>query len=229
MGGGGALPFGLELGIGTAFAAGGDIFDSKEAGPATDGSGGTSSGRQVSELNDVSYGDAFDDAISYNAAATYDINPSTTLLGQFSYAEADGNNVQIGSVTEGGVTAPLFAEFTDLEQYTIEGGVRKYLGDYRSPVRPYVTGLAGVTYTDDVDLTQSSAAFANGVDPTIESFIDSGWEPTAAGLVGAEMQVGGRSAIGIEGGIRWTDNSDSLLRTDDRWTIPVRLRGRVSF
>ena len=227
--GGGALPFGIEAGIGTAFALNGDVFDSKRSGFASDGSGGVSDGRFVSEIDDISYGDAFDDPISYNVAATYDISPSTTLLGQFSYAEADGNNVQIGNVTEGGREGALFAEFSDLEQYTIEGGVRQYLGDYRSVVRPYVAGTAGVTYTDDVDLTQSSSAFLNGVDPTIESFIDSGWEPTAAGLVGAEMQVGGRSAIGIESGIRWTDNSDSLLGTDDRWSIPLRLRGRVSF
>jgi hypothetical protein len=227
--GGGALPFGLEASIGTSFAAGGNIFSAKEAGPASDGIGGSSSGRTVGAIGDISYGDAFDNAVHYNLAAAYDLNPSTTLIGQVGYASAEGQSVQISNVTEGGTTAPLFGKFSDLEQYTIEGGVRKYLGAPYSALRPYVGGTAGVTYTDDVDLIQTSSVFPAGTDAPIAGFLQGGWQPTASGVVGAEMQVGARSAIGIESGIRWTDNSDSLLPTDDRWSIPLKLRGRVSF
>ena len=61
-------------------------------------------------------------------------------------------------------------------------------------------------------------------------FIDSGWNPTAAGLVGAEVAVGQRGAIGIESGIRWTDGLDVAGGgADDQWSIPLNLRGRVAF
>jgi len=43
-----ALPFGLELGVGTNFDVGGDIFGAKEAGPAAGADGSPSSGRYVS-------------------------------------------------------------------------------------------------------------------------------------------------------------------------------------
>jgi hypothetical protein len=226
---GGALPFGIEASIGTAFGVGGDIFSKKGAGSATNGLGGSSSGRSVGAIANVSYADAFDNGTHYNLAATYDLNPSTTLLGQFGYATAEGQNVEISTATEGGTTAPLFAQFSDLEQYTVEGGVRKYLGGHHSALRPYIGGTAGLTYTDDVDITQSSAAFPSGTDVPIAGFIEGGWEPTASGVVGAEMQLGGRSAIGIESGLRWTNNNNSFLPTDDRWSVPVKLRGRVSF
>jgi len=86
---------------------------------------------------------------------------------------------------------------------------------------------AGFIYTDDVDFTQSSAAFAGG--PETQQIIDGGWRPTVAGIVGAEMAVGPRSAIGIESGVRWSDNLNSTIGSQDRWSIPLKLRGRVAF
>ena len=225
-----ALPFGIEAGIGTDFSIGGNLFDSKEAGPALDSNGNPVSGtgsRIVSAQPSVSYNDAFDEAVHYDLAATYDISPSTTLIGRVGYAEADGNEFNLGSASEGTVVdAPITASVEDLEQYTIEGGVRQYFGG-RSAIRPYVGATGGFTYTDDVDFTQTSAAFAGG--PETQQLIDGGWNPTAAGVVGAEYAVGARTAIGVEAGIRWTDNPDTIVSSSDRWSVPVRLRGRVAF
>jgi len=227
---GAALPFGIEAGIGTEFDIGGNIFGGKDAGPASDGFGGVSAGRDVSAIPSISYNDAFDEGVNYDLATTYDISRNTTVLGRVGYSERNGQNINIGSVTEGGATEDLFAEFSDLEQYRVEGGVRQYVGGFNngfSGLRPYVGATAGFTYTDDVDVTQSSAAFAGG--PETQQYIDGGWNPTASGLIGAEYQVGGRTAIGIETGIRWSDNLDTALPSQDRWSIPVSLRGRVSF
>jgi len=125
----------------------------------------------------------------------------------------------------------VYAEFSDLEQVTIEGGVRRYLGGWNNPVsgfRPYVGAVGGFTHTNDIDITQSSATL---VDPAVftQQYVDGGWSPTAAGLVGAEWQVGGRTALGVETGIRWTDNLNTNLKSSDAVSIPLRLRGRVSF
>jgi len=64
---------------------------------------------------------------------------------------------------------------------------------------------------------------------TVQVDIDSGWTPTAAGIIGAEMAVGPRAAIGVETGIRWRDDLDTNVKSEDRWSIPVSLRGRVAF
>jgi len=222
-----ALPFALTAGIGTNFDIGGDFFTEKPAGPATTGTGGLSAGRTVSALDSISYNQAFDSGIRYDLGAEFDVNQDTTLLSRIGYSQADGKRNNIGTVTEGGTTADLFAEFSDLEQYSIEGGVRKYVGGPNVGLRPYVGALGGFVYTDDVDVTQSSTAFAGG-DET-QQYLDGGWSPTATGVIGAEWQVGPRSAIGIESGIRWQDNGDTNFESKDRWSIPLSLRGRVAF
>jgi len=225
-GAGAALPFGLEAGVGTDFSIGGDIFPGELSKPFLGGPG------TVSDLAAISYKDAFNETAHYDLAATYDVDPSTTLLARIGYSDAEGQNLLIGTVDDGaGVSEDLYAQFSDMEQVTLEGGVRKYMGGWNngfSGVRPYMGATAGFTHNSAVDLTQSSATL---VDPTLftQEYIDAGWTPTASGVVGAEMQVGPRTALGVETGIRWSDDLDTNFETGDRWSVPVRLRGRVSF
>jgi len=226
-GSGGALPFGLEASIGTEFGIGGNIFP----GEAAKASAPT---LNVSELDPISYNDAFGTPITYELGATYDVGPSTTLLARVGYLEADGKRLQVGTVNNGAtpaVTEDLFGEFGDLEQVRLEGGVRQYfggLGNSATGIRPYVGATAGAVYTDDVDLVQSSDTL---VSPTTftQNYVDSGWKATASGIIGAEWQVGSRTALGVETGIRWSDDVDSNFTSGDRWAIPLQLRGRVSF
>lgn len=222
--GGGALPFGLELGLGTEFGVGGDIFPGEVHKPFAGGSGTGS----VSDLAPISYKDAWDNAQGADLAATYDLNQNTTLLGRVGYSKADGGNqLLVGTVSDNGVTEDLYAEFSDLEQYTVEGGLRHYMGA-PTGLRPYVGATAGFVNTKDISVTQSSATL---VDPAIytQNYVDGGWSPTASGVVGAEWAVGGRAALGVETGIRWTDDLDSNFASDARISVPVKLRGRVSF
>lgn len=225
-GGGAALPFGIEAGVGTDFSIDGDVFPGELAKPFLGGPG------TVSDLPAVSYKDAYGEAAHYDLAATYDIDPSTTVLARIGYSNAEGNRLLVGQVDDGaGLTEDLYAEFGDLEQVTLEGGVRKYMGSWNNRmagIRPYVAATAGFTHNGSVDLVQSSATL---VDPTLftQEYIDAGWQPTASGVIGAEMQVGARTALGVETGIRWSDDLDTNFDTGDRISVPVRLRGRVSF
>jgi len=191
----------------------------------------------VSGQPSVSYNEAFDEALEYDVAGTYDISPNTTLLGRASYSEANGQTVPLGAAFDTTIPgsdatnpSPILAEFSDLEQIKLEAGVRQYVGGFGNGItglRPYVGVTGGAAYNDDVTVTQSSAAFTGG--PIEQEFIDSGWNPTASAVLGAEWQVGGRTAIGVESGIRWQDNFDTSTPSGDRWSVPVRLRGRVSF
>lgn len=223
--GGGSLPFGVEAGIGTDIGIGGDIFGGEVSKPFLGGPG------SVSDLDPISYKDAFKNAVSFNAAATYDVTPQTTLIGQIGYSKAKGQRNKIGTVSDGGgTTEDLYAEFSDLEQIRLEGGLRRYMGhnSHGGGLRPYVGATAGFVQTKDVDLTQSSSTL---VDPALfkQTYIDGGWHPTASGVVGAEWQVSPRSALGFETGIRWSDDYDTNLKSTDQWSIPLKVRGRVSF
>lgn len=224
-GGGASMPFGIELGIGRGFGIGGDISPDEVSKPFLGGPG------SVSDIPAVSYNDAFKQGVHYNGAVTYDLNRTTTLLGQVGYEKSKGQRLKIGTVDDGaGTTEDLFGEFSDLDQLTVEGGLRHYMGGHghHSKMRPYVGATAGAVKTKDVTLTQSSATL---VDPTLftQTYIDGGWSPTASGIVGAEWAVGNRSAIGIETGVRWSDNLKTNLKSTDRWSVPLKLRGRVSF
>ncbi len=221
-----ALPFGLEFGVGTEIGVGGNIVGAKPAGVAT---GGT---LNVSATPAISYKDAYDSAVSYNMAATYDITPSTTVLGRLGYSKANGNRIKTGTIDDGVITEDLYAQWGDLEQITLEGGIRQYVGGWNNGVsglRPYMGATAGFTHNNDVSLAQESATLMP-VGANVQPYLDAGWTPTASATLGAEMQVGPRTAIGVETGIRWRDNIGSnVITQEDRWSVPLRIRGRVSF
>ena len=232
---GAPLPFGFEVFGGTEFDIGGTLATREEVSPSFGGGG------QAGTFPDVSYSDAFSEGYTVGGAGTFDISRNTTLIGQASFSEKNGRSVDTGSFQSGvfdsaGVFTPdigsnvprdLVGEFSDLQQYTIEGGVRQYVGNSFSAVRPYVAATGGFTYNNDVDLRQTFVDDGTVFDDS--QFIESGWRPTAAGVVGAELAVGARSAIGIESGIRWRDNLDANTDAEDRWSVPLKLRGRVSF
>ncbi len=236
-GGSAALPFGVEFGIGTDIAIGGDIVDAKPAGPALTCCGGPGN-LDVSATPAISYGDAYKNAVTYDMAATYDVDPSTTLIGRIGYSSADGQRLKIGTIDDRQInpapnttTEDLYAQWSDLEQVTLEGGFRKYMGGWNnsmSGIRPYVGAMAGFTHNNAVTLAQESATLMP-VGANVQQYIDAGWTPTASGVVGAEMQVGARTAIGVEAGIRWSDNLNTNFASEDRWSVPLKLRGRVSF
>ena len=241
---GAALPFGFEVFGGTEFDIDGTAFNGKERSPSDPGNGGASPG-VAGEFNDADFNDVFSDGYTVGGAATYDLSRNTTLIASGTFSEKNGQTVDAGSFLSGTFTTTppnlanftpdpnavdrdLEAHFDDLEQYTLEAGVRQYVGNGYG-LRPYVGATGGFTYNNDVDFTQTFSDTGQVFSPTTE-FIDSGWRPTAAGVVGAELAVGPRAAIGVETGIRWRDGlKGEIVNNDDRFSIPLNLRGRLAF
>jgi len=232
-----ALPFGIEAGIGTDIAIGGDIVGDKPGGPALGGAPGAT--LNTSGSSAISYGDAYKNAVNYDLGATYDLDPSTTILGRLGYSKAEGQRVRTGTIDDSTFVPPptvvttedLYAQWSDLEQWTVEGGVRKYMGGWNntmSGVRPYVQATAGFVHNNAISLSQSSATLMPE-GSNVQPYANAGWNPTASGAIGAEMQVGPRTAVGVEAGIRWKDDLNAIAQTGDRWSVPIKLRGRVSF
>ena len=232
---GAALPFGFEVFGGTESDIDGTLVTRKEEGPALGGGG------RAGAFDAIDYSDAFTDGYVFGGEGSYDISRNTTLLASAAYSKKEGRTVDTGSFQSGvyhpttdvftpdiGSSSPrdLSGKFSDLEQVTLEGGVRRYVG-HNYGFRPYVGASAGFAYNNDVDLTQTYND--DGTVFNKQQFIEDGWRPTAAGVVGAEMAVGGRGSIGVETGLRWRDNLKAVSGGDDRLSIPVKLRGRLAF
>ena len=230
---GAAMPFGIELDGGTDFDISGNLIEGKPQGPS-DGGGGQAGG-----FDDITYDDAFGQAKSIGGTLGYDISRNTTLLGTVGYSTADGQTVDTGSfqpgtydaagnfvADAGSVERDVQGEFSDLDTWSIEGGVRQYVG-YNPGFRPYVGATAGFVHNNDVNITQTYVD--DGSLFNEQQFIESGWNPTASAVLGAEMAVGPRAAIGVESGIRWRDSMDTNTASDDRFSIPLKLRGRLAF
>lgn len=229
-----SMPMGFEFFGGTEIEGMGDIFTKKSDGPPD---GDYSIGIRVGEIGAISYGDAFGPTKQIGGALAYDVSPTTTVLGSVSYGRAEGQTVENyttvepgtwtgTSFTSSGAPRSLDGTFTDLETATIEGGVRSYVG-HNPSLRPYFGVSGGFTHNNAVTFTQTynddGSAYGQ------RQFIDSGWSPTAAATIGAEMAIGPRSAIGFESGVRWRDNMDTAAPSEDRVTIPLTLRGRLAF
>ncbi len=219
-----SLPFGVELDAGTEFDIGGDIFTAKDPGLAL---GSTTVNTGGSE--GISYNDAFGQMKSIGGSLGYDVSRNTTLLGTLGYATANGQTAEAyQSVDARGAMEDIDATFSDLDLFTIEGGVRQYVG-HNPALRPYVGATAGFTHNNDVTVNRTYSSDGVAYDAAPFEYVESGWNPTASAVVGAEMAVGSRAAIGVESGVRWRDNMDTVAPSEDRWSIPVKLRGRVSF
>jgi hypothetical protein len=233
-----ALPWGLAALGGTEFDVDGDLFDGKLAGPNNEDFALATG--EVGELDAISYDDAFSEGYTIGGALERDLNRNTTVFGQGSYRDQSGKTFANGTFTPGtydaagnftatGATEDVTAELTDLTSYTAEVGLRRYMGG-NAMFRPYVGASAGATYNESVDITQTSSGGTLTADANTFEYIESGWNPTAAGLLGAEMALGHRGAIGVESGVRWTDGLDTVAGgADSRISIPVKLRGRVAF
>ncbi len=219
-----ALPFGAELDGGTEFDIGGDIFTAKDPGLAL-GSTTVNTGGS----DGISYSDAFGQMKSIGGSLGYDVSRNTTLLGTVGYATANGQVAEAyQSVDARGALEDIDAEFSDLDLFTIEGGVRQYVG--QSPkLRPYVGATAGFTHNNSVSVNRTYSSDGVAYDAAPFEYVEAGWNPTASAVLGAEIAVGSRAAIGVESGIRWRNSMDTVSESDDRWSVPVKLRGRVSF
>lgn len=217
----------IEGGIGASFNVGGDVITGDQA---------TAAGTVV---RNIDFDEAYETGIRYELGASYALSPSTkvTAMGFIDEAESAGN-MNLGTIGGAAFTGAM----SDYKSTGLELGLRKYFTPTSAPlvrsVRPYVEGRLGAAYQDAIFI--DNAAVGGGV-PTRLAFSDSGWVPTAAGLVGLETPLTRFSTIGVETGIRYTGAADQNTTTfgpgpfqglndsDGRISVPLMLRGRYRF
>ncbi len=227
--GGAAQPLGLAGFAGVSTYAAGELFEGEAAKPA-------SATRDVSALNAIEYADAFDSGSVLGSSLEYDVSRNTTVFAGASYAQYEGQKIINGTITDNmgtvatgdDVTEAGEYEFSDLNELTVEGGVRQYVGGNYG-FRPYVSASGGFVHNNEVDLTTTSTGGTVVTSPEKQVYIREGWSPTAAGMIGAEIAAGPNAAFGVETGVRWTDDKGTNITSEDTWSVPVQVRGRIAF
>jgi len=232
----------VEAGVGPDFNVAGDVFSGSEAHAGFTG--------PTTVLNDVSMNDAYNTGYRAEIGGSYAMTPNRKLTGQVFYAQADGQDVLLGTQD----AVDLRGQFSDYKSYGVEAGLRQYFQPTDVPlirsVRPYVEGKLGAAHIDEIGIENMREVVPTAaLTPTSLALYEDGWVPTAAGMIGFETPVFKRMTVGVETGIRYTgrpnsDNTDvastvapldfnrryaGANNAGDRWTVPVTIRGRYRF
>lgn len=224
----------IEAGVGPEFNAGGTVISGDKTHP----------GFTNSNINNLSYNDAYDTGVRYEMGGSYAVNPNRKITGQVHYSAANGKDVQIGTRNDNALRGSL----SDYKSYGLEMGLRQYAQPTNFPVvksvRPYVEGKIGAAHVDDIAMTNirevGVAAPAGSI-----GFYEGGWVPTAAGMVGMETPVFNRFTMGVETGVRYMgklksdasgmagpggfDYLGGANNGGGRWSVPLTIRGRYRF
>ncbi|MFB9372605.1 hypothetical protein ACFFUB_01390 [Algimonas porphyrae] len=220
----------LEGGIGASFNVGGD---------AVTGSDGTVA---ASAVRDVDFDEAYDTGQRAELGLSYALAPDTKVTAMGFIDEADSAGVFNWGTVNGGQV--MTGALSDYRSTGVELGLRKYFRPTAAPivrsVRPYVEGRVGAAYQDGIAI-QNATIGGVAVGAPI-AFQDSGWVPSAAGLVGLETPLTRYSTIGLETGIRYTGGGDAnttsinvanglagVNQGGERISVPLMLRGRYRF
>lgn len=235
-GSGSAMRFGVEAFAGVEYDVSGDIFTKKSDGPPD---GDYSIPIRVGEIDPISYKDAFGTAKTIGGAVAYDYSPQTTVFASLGFSEAEGQTVENYTTVQDGTWAAqtftpavgssprsLDGTFTDLKTTTVEAGLRQYSGSPHG-LRGYVGVSGGFYHNNDVTFSQEYSD--TGAYYGERTFAEAGWNPTAAAVIGAELPVGPRAAIGAEWGVRWRDSMNTAAPSEDRISAPLSIRGRLAF
>ncbi|MGB6231155.1 MAG: hypothetical protein WBF53_13625 [Litorimonas sp.] len=222
----------LEGGIGPSFTVGGDAVTGSQAAA---GSG--------ANIRNIDMEDAFDTGLRLELGGSYAVSPRTKITAMAYNETADSSGtLDWGTINNQRLTGAL----SDYEASGVELGLRHYFPPQRAvlvkSVRPYIEGRVGAAYVNGIDVENVRLDGAR-VGTGTASFTDGGWAPSAAGLVGIETPLTRYSTIGLETGIRWTDNTRSetgglfnrsqplagVNNGGERVSVPLMLRGRYRF
>jgi hypothetical protein len=207
-------------------------WDDPISGNLIDGAIGTVAG-EAAVIEPRSYRDVFGNGLQWRAGVGYLLSPDTEVLASLSYAVSSGEPLAIGT----GGSNPLFADFSDHQEFGIEGAYRRYFAS-RDRWRPYAGAAIGLAFVDRI---QSNFTIPNaGVVLTSLDFYDNSTAFTLGANGGVLYEVNDYLEVGGDLGLRWRSGlSENEILTgtglerindnSDRWTLPFGAAVRVRF
>jgi hypothetical protein len=194
------------------------------------------------EINSRNWNDFYDTTWRIQGEAGYALTSHLEIFGLFKYAHADASsgfagigdilifNPFIGNLTS---TTPLSARFDDYSSYGGQLGFRFFFLPKQSRFRPYLSLSGGATHVDSINATivadTTSIGGPNDFLFYRGGFFSDSWTASGAAMLGLEVSLACRWALGVEGGVRYESRlgqNDSDLKGlrffDDEFATPLR-------
>jgi hypothetical protein len=197
------------------------------------------------------FGDLYAMPVDIGIDLAYGLSDHGEVFGGFRYLRATGKRGAIGTVNAtGSVTATGFgpgailsAQLENFGATSVEVGYRHFLA-VGGPLLPYVAGSLGANRTGAIGgeiFVRNNA----GIDDSAGKLrlFQQSYALTGGLQIGATYAIAPQAAMGVELGARYVgpmrgNDSDlvggdnGLLAVNDsagRWTLPIRLTGRIAF
>lgn len=165
------------------------------AGDVHEGGTGTILGLPT-QVDSASYNDMFGIGWRFSFGVGYGFSRSLEGIAAFSYGMMGGKEKEVGTVAG----LPLYAQFDDYKDWTLEGGIRYHFAP-DAGFDPYVSGVIGFR-----DLSAMPGTFSvpdvNAVFDNVGFYNDS--IVMMYGIdIGAQFRMSDRAMFGLETGFRW--------------------------
>ena len=210
--------------IGTEISTGGQIFSGENAAGFA--------------YNNLSMDEVYKPGLRAELGAARSLKGNRMLTMTGFYSKAEGEQVALRETPQNIVVGKM----SDHESYGAELGLRQYVSmPASSQYKPYVEGRVGGAYVDDISLDDVRLSTSPDTANRSFSFIEGGWVPTGAALIGVERPISSNAMLGLETGIRYSGGLDAdtiapansalagAAQYEERWSVPISLRGRYRF
>ena len=185
----------------------------------------------ATQVEERDYSDIYNSGFAMKLGLGYAFSPKAELIGSFTYARADAEELSVGNVAG----LDLRSQFSNYRDWGLEGGIRWHFAP-AAAVNPYIAFVAGARWVDAMPATFSVPAA--GVVLADVPFYDDSVVPTFGGDFGVQFTVAPAVRLGVETGLRWTGNLadidglagtglENLNDSSSRWTLPIM--GTITF
>ena len=180
------------------------------------------------------YEDVYGSGLHIRVGGGYKLNSNTEARASLSFQSADADLATLGDYG----ASPLYAQYSDYKSTTLDVGLRRYGTFNNTNLRPYVEGLIGLGWIDDIsaDLVAPQANLRLDANNFYQSTTAFSWAVNAGLLMNINKQLGGFAQLGLRytSGLAEVDNFvgsglDTINDHSSRWTLPFLVGVRVGF
>jgi len=183
------------------------------------------------DVQERDYSDIYNGGFAMKLGLGYAFSPKAELIGSFTYARADAEELSVGTVAG----LDLRSQFSEYRDWGLEGGIRWHFAP-EAAVNPYIAAVVGARWIDAMPATFTVPAA--GVVLSDVPFYDDSVAPTFGGDFGLQFKLAPAVRLGVEAGLRWTGNLadldglagtglENLNDSSSRWTLPIM--GTITF
>jgi hypothetical protein len=134
------------------------------------------------DVQERDYSDIYNGGFAMKLGLGYAFSPKAELIGSFTYARADAEELSVGNVAG----LDLRSQFSEYRDWGLEGGIRWHFAP-EAAVNPYIAAVVGARWIDAMPATFTVPAA--GVVLSDVPFYDDSVAPTFGGDFGLQFKL----------------------------------------